>query len=270
MERIKEALERARSTQKAGESTRTTNAAMAVGGIQSGESGISYSQTRVHQISPAILRENRVLMGGINDEATSAYKVLRTQVLQRMVSRAWNALAVTSPGPAQGKTLTAVNLAVSLAREVHHTVLLVDLDLRNPSIHQCFGINPDKGISDFLLRGTPINEILVNPGIERLVILPGRESLPNSSEILASPQMSQMVEELKSRYPSRFVLFDLPPTLSADDAMAFAPYVDAALLVIEEGKTTSDELMQTINLLGQVQIIGTVLNKSAEKITPYY
>ena len=269
MERIKEALERARLEQNAENPKRNYHAQSGLG-QPPGESEIAYSQTRVHKVSPAVLRANRVLTGVRNDEAVAAYKMLRTQILQRMVSRGWNALAITSPGPEQGKTLTAANLAVSLAREVHHTVLLVDLDLRNPGIHRCFGLNPDKGISDFLLRGTPVSEILINPGIERLVLLPGRESLPNSSEILASPQMAKMVDELKSRYPSRFVLFDLPPTLSADDALAFAPYVDAALLVIEENRTTKEELMRTIGLLGDVQIIGTVLNRSAEKITPYY
>ena len=82
--------------------------------------------------------------------------------------------------------------------------------------------------------------------------------------------MAQMVDELKSRYPSRFILFDLPPLLSASDAMAFAPYVDAALMVIEEGKTKKEELQNALGLMGQTEIIGTVLNKSHEKVDPYY
>lgn len=269
MERIKEALEKARAQQGQSKAIPASGPALDKAASAS-EEGITYSHTRVYKVSPAALREKRVIAGSQNDEAMAAYKMLRTQVLQRMVSRGWNSLAITSPGSGQGKTLTAVNLAVSLAREAHHTVLLVDLDMRNPRVHECFGLTPEKGISDFLLRGTPLSEILVNPGIERLVLLPGRESLPNSSEILSSPKMAQMVDELKSRYPSRFVLFDLPPSLSADDSLAFAPYVDAALLVIEEGKTTTDELMQTMNLLAQLQIVGTVLNKSSEKIVPYY
>jgi capsular exopolysaccharide synthesis family protein len=196
--------------------------------------------------------------------------MLRTQVLQRMNAHQWNALAITSPGSGQGKTLTAINLAISLAREVRHTVLLADFDLRNPSIHKYFDFAPRYGINDYLVYDTPLPEILLNPGIERLVILPGRESLFNSSEMLASPKMTQLVTELKDRYPSRFVLFDLPPLLSADDALAFAPFVDSVLLILEEGKTKRDDVQRAVGLLHHTNIIGTVLNKSEEAIDSYY
>ena len=82
-----------------------------------------------------------------------------------------------------------------------------------------------------------------------------------SSETLSAPKMVSLVEELKTRYPGRFVLFNLPPFLTTDDVLAFSPYVDAVLLVVEEGKTTSDELVQAKSLLQTVNIIGTVLNK---------
>lgn len=141
-------------------------------------------------------------------------------------------------------------------------MLLVDLDLRKPSLHRMFGIQPKAGIGDYLLRGTPLNEILVNPSIERLVLLPGREPVSNSSEMLSSPRMVQLVDELKNRYPSRIVLFDLPPLLATDDALAFSPYVDAALLVVEEGETLKEEIEQSIELLKQTRLLGTVLNKS--------
>ena len=104
--------------------------------------------------------------------------------------------------------------------------------------------------------------MLFNPSIERLVVLPGRETMLNSSEALSAPTMVHLVEELKNRYPSRLVIFDLPPILSSDDALAFSPYIDAVLLVIEEGKTSSDELAQSLEILQPVNIIGTVLNKS--------
>jgi len=271
MERIKEALEKARLQQ--GESPGRTSARPhnpPTGEVGVDDVPITYSQTKVQTLSPAVLKRNRVFVGTEQDAAATAYKMLRTQVLQRMVAKGWNALAITSPGPGHGKTLTAINLAFSLAKEVHYTVLLVDLDMKRPSIHSYLGLTPAKGISDFMLRGTPLNEVMINPGVERLVILPGRESLADSSELLSSPKMAQMVDELKSRYPSRFILFDLPPLLSASDAMAFAPYVDAALMVIEEGKTKKEELQNALGLMGQTEIIGTVLNKSHEKVDPYY
>jgi capsular exopolysaccharide synthesis family protein len=231
---------------------------------------ITYSQTQVWQASPDALRQHRVLVGDGNSDELTAYRMLRTQVLQRMTANRWSTLAITSPGAGQGKTLTAINLAISLGRDVHHTALLADFDLRKPGIHRHFDFDPKHGISDYLLYDTPLHEMLFNPGIERLVILPGREPLFNSSEMLTSPKMTQLVSELKTRYPSRFVLFDLPPLLSADDALAFTPYVDAVLLVLEEGKTEKEEVQHAIGLLQHANILGTVLNKSEESINTYY
>lgn len=222
---------------------------------------IVYSSSRVVEMDPTTLRKNRVIVGMEPGPVTDAYRLLRTQVLQRMRENNWNTLAIVSPTSHAGKCLTAVNLAVSMAMEVNQTVLLVDLDLRNPHVHTYFDYVPEKGISDFLKHGTPLNEIMFNPSIERLVVLPGRERMHNSSETLSAPKMVSLVEELKTRYPGRFVLFNLPPFLTTDDVLAFSPYVDAVLLVVEEGKTTSDELVQAKSLLQTVNIIGTVLNK---------
>ena len=110
----------------------------------------------------------------------------------------------------------------------------------------------------------------INPGLDRLVVLPGSEPIANSSETLASPKMARLVNELKTRYPSRFVIFDLPPILSADDALAFSPHVDAALLVVEDGVTTKDDLARSVELLKQTELLGTVLNKTSERQTAYY
>ncbi|MGE0430543.1 MAG: CpsD/CapB family tyrosine-protein kinase [Hydrogenophaga sp.] len=275
MERIKQALEKAKAE---GEIVRgrapapmeKANAASTASGAAAPETAIRYSQTRVHTVDPHVLKENRVIYGDADRVGLTAYKMLRTQVMQRMASRQWNALAITSPAPGDGKTLTAVNLAISLARELHHTVLLVDMDLRNPSVHKCFGLRPEKGIGDCLQQQATLGDALVNPGIERLVLLPGRNAVENSSEILASPAVGALVQELKTRYPSRMVLFDLPPVLSADDALAFAPFVDAFLLVIQDGKTTRTELDHTMEILKDATILGTVLNASDEKISTYY
>ena len=163
----------------------------------------------------------------------------------------------------EGKTLTAINLAISLAMEVSYTVLLVDADLRHPNVHTYFGLEPEFGLSDYLVSDKPLQELLVHPaGIQGLVILPGGKPLINSAEMLNSPKMSRLVEELKTRYPSRIVLFDLPPSLTTADAVAFAPYVDAALLVVEEGKTSTQDAQRATELLKDTHLIGAVLNKS--------
>lgn len=269
MERIKQALDKAR-LERAAEPAVLPRRADESHAVSVSATDIQYSQTRVQALDSAVLRENRIIFGSDDATGLTAYKMLRTRVMQRMAARGWNALAVTSPAPGDGKSLTAINLAISLAREMHQTVLLVDMDLRNPSLQKYFGLKVEKGIGDYLLHGVPLGDILINPGIERLVVLPGREPQSNSSEVLASPAVGTMVRELKQRYPSRIVLFDLPPVLSADDALSFAPYVDAFLLVLREGKTTREEIQQSFEMLKDATILGTVLNASDDKIASYY
>jgi capsular exopolysaccharide synthesis family protein len=260
MERIKEALERARQErqQTGGTFGATTPPRSAVAPAQ-----IVYTQTRRAEVSSEYMRNKRVVTGQEPDGFTEAYRILRTQVLQRLSDNKWNALAVTSPGLNEGKTLTTINLAISLAMEVSYTVLLVDADLRHPSVHTYFGLEPEFGLSDYLISDKPLQEILVHPaGIQGLVILPGGKPLVNSAEMLNSPKMSRLVDELKARYHTRIVLFDLPPVLTTADAVAFAPYVDAALLVVEEGRTSTQDAQRATELLKDTHLIGAVLNKS--------
>ena len=116
----------------------------------------------------------------------------------------------------------------------------------------------------------PLSEILFNPSIERLVVLPGNVPLLNSSEMLSSPKMVQLMDELKTQYPSRLVIFDLPPLLSTDDALAVSPYVDAILVVVEEGATQMEDLARAQEMLQGVNVIGTVLNKGLMTGEGYY
>ncbi|MGH8608026.1 MAG: exopolysaccharide biosynthesis protein, partial [Gammaproteobacteria bacterium] len=130
--------------------------------------------------------------------------------------------------------------------------------------------SPTFGIGDYFENEIPLEQILFNPGINRLVILPGRGPIPHSSEILASLKMVRLVREMKTRYASRFVIFDLPPVLSGDDVLAFASQIDAFLIVIEDRGTEKEELMQTVDLLKGSTVLGTVLNKSNEMVRAYY
>ncbi len=230
-------------------------------------SSIVYTQTRTIDVAPDFLREKRIISGAEHNAFTDAYRILRTQVQQRLKEKGWNSIAITSPGNSEGKTLTAINLAISLAMEVKYTVLLVDADLRHPSIHSFFGLETEYGLSEYLTDNKPLAELLIHPSnLPRFVILPGGRSLNNSSEMLNSPKMVHLVEELKTRYPSRIVIFDLPPILSAADALVFSPYIDSAVLVIEEGKTQREDVRQAIDLLQGTNLIGTVLNKSLVSI----
>ena len=264
MERIKQALEKARQERHLRQQeTPVVVPAEAHGPVAN---RVQATQARTIEIEESILRKNRIISGLEQGAFTESYNLLRTQVLQRAKENNWNVLAVTSPGPGEGKTLTAINLAINIAREVDYTVLLVDANLRHPWMLEHFGLSNRKGLSDYLTDDQPISELLVKPSrVEHLVLLPGGRPLINSAEMLNSPKMAQLVEDMKSRYPSRIIIFDLPPVLTSADALAFSPYVDAALLVVEDGSTQKQEIERTIELLDGTNIVGTVLNKAEKK-----
>ncbi|AEG00992.1 CpsD/CapB family tyrosine-protein kinase [Methylomonas methanica] len=225
---------------------------------------VAYSQTRVHTPNPQLLKENRIISAFTPGPWLEAYRMLRTRCLQSMDAMEWKTLAITSTSDKTGTSLTAANLAISIAMELDRTALLVDANFLNPAIANLFGIQTDTGLSDYLLHDQEISSMLINPGIDRLVVLPAGKPLFNSTEMLRSPKMVRLVNELKSRYPSRIIIFDMPPILSHDDTLGFSPYVDSVLLVVEEGKTKSDELKHAASLLKDINVLGTVFNKSTD------
>ena len=170
---------------------------------------IEYTATRIVQPDPEVLATNRVIATDREDPRVEAFRQLRSQVLSSMNLNGWNTLAITGPMENVGKTLTAVNLAISLAQEGNQTVLLVDLDLRDPSVAETLGIEVEKGIVDHLRNGEPLEDILVNPGIPRLVVVPGLPQGRHVSELLTSPEMQSFLADIISRYPNRIVVFDL-------------------------------------------------------------
>jgi len=203
-----------------------------------------------------------VIGHGPPSEIYSAFKRLRNQIIKRLQENGWTTVAITSPSRVSGTTLTAINLAISIARDFSYTVLLVELDLVNPSFRQVLGFNQRQGIVDHLLRDVPIAEILLDPGIDRLVVIPAGSPVTNSSELLASPKMTRLLGELTLRYEHRIVLFDLPAVLAIDDAKAFSPFVDCALLVVEEGETRVNDVRRALDHLKSTKILGVVLNRS--------
>lgn len=224
---------------------------------------INYLRVEPVALNKGVLRQNRILTGQDSAPFRESYQLLRTQTLQRLKDNRWNVLGVTSPCASEGKTLTAINLGITMAREVAYTVVLVDANLRSSSLLDRLGLPEQRGLSDYLTDVIPIEELLVRPYyLEDLVLLPAGPPVENSAELLNSPKMEQLVSDLKSSADKCIVIFDLPPVLSTAETLAFAPQLDAALLVIEDGVTKTKELAQVVDLLGATNILGTVLNKS--------
>jgi protein-tyrosine kinase len=230
---------------------------------------IRYTKTQTVIIDPNVLRNNRVIMGLFNDPRADIFRVLRTNVLKQLRKNNWNSFAITSATPDAGKTLISVNLAIAIAMEGNQSVLLVDADLKRPSVGQYMGLQCEFGLVDCLKGAVLLEDTLINPCIERLVVLPGKNSNYNPSELISSRKMINLIKDIKSRYESRIIIFDLPPVFAADDALLFLQHVDAALLVVEDGKNTSDELQHSMYILEQTNLLGLVLNKSRHPLPSY-
>ncbi len=235
--------------------------------IPGGRAGNKEFKAKKVELQSSSLRKNCVLHGGEMESATMAYNMLRTQIYKQIVKNGWSTLAVTSSNKSEGKSLTAINLAFSLSRSVQQTVVLIDMDLRRPSMHKKLNIAPKYGMSDYFSGDVPLSSIMFSPTHSELVVLPGRASLENASELLASHKTQNLFAELKRMFPSRIVVLDLPPVLLVDDVMVMSDHIDCSLLVVSEGKSKKEELVQTVDLLQGGNIIGTVLNNSRSNVS---
>lgn len=235
-----------------------------------------HSATHVFQTpsvgaDPIVLERERILAPGAAGEHGAPYKLLRTQTLKRLDQLGANTLAVVSPTAADGKTLTAINLAIAIAATAGRTALVVDFDLRNPSLAGRFGFEPAVGVEECLESRRPIHEALIKvAGYERLTLLPAKSRVEQSSELLSASRVGEIVAEMRARYANRVILFDLPPVLQADDALAFSQHMQAALLVVGERHTKREDVARSLELLRDTPVVGTVLNQSRTREKHYY
>ena len=220
-----------------------------------------YNKTQKKILDPHHLSKSKVIAADLKDKRAEVYRQLRSQILPIMHNNKFRTLAITSPHDSAGKTLTAINLAISISQEVNQTVMLVDLNFRKPSVHTTLGFNVDKGLYEHLISDVSLESILINPSLQRLVIIPNIPQENYSSELLTSPKMKDFMLEIVSRYKDRLIIFDLPSILDDDDAIIFTPTVDACLFVTEDHVTKSSEIKKCIQLLSDTNVIGSVLNK---------
>ena len=213
-------------------------------------------------LDPRHLEESRCVGYFPNEPELAAYKLLRTQLLQGLREQKRNVVMVTSSRPGEGKTLTAINLSLTLAREFSQTVLLVDADLRKPMIHRYLGYESERGLGDCLAKGVSLAELTVWPGVEKLTVISGGNGSPyDSSELLGSPVMQALVREVRERYADRLVIFDLPAVLDGDDALTFAPFADSIVFVVEAHRTQLSDVTKAIDMLPMDKLAGMVLNR---------
>jgi capsular exopolysaccharide synthesis family protein len=223
----------------------------------------------------AVLDDNHILPQITDPGALRAYKILRTRMLRRLEANQWHSFAVTGATPGEGKTLTSINLAMALAQDSNTWVFLVDLDLQRPKVADYLGLNNsrgERGLTDFLLGDATFEQITYSPtGAERLAVIPNFQAVANSSDLLTSPRMEELMRALEAEAPRRIVIFDMPPVLASDDVLAFSPQVDGMLLVVAEGATSRDALRSAKELLQEMNLLGVVLNRSeAQQDGTYY
>ena len=230
-----------------------------------------YSSSRNINIDKITAIENRCVSLSQNAPEIDFYKVIRTQILQKTQENDRNLVMITSVNPGEGKTVTAINLAVTFAKEFNNTSLLVDCDLKQQKIYHYLGLPGKKGLADYLIKGTPMDELIIWPGIEKLTLISGGAAVKDSAELLGSPKMKSIVKEMKNRYDNRYIFFDVPPVLNVADSIAFAPLVDSILMVVQAGRTSVNDIKKALAFIPEEKFLGFVFNRSrlANKAAAY-
>lgn len=190
---------------------------------------------------------------------SEAYRTLRTNIQFSAIDEELRTIMVTSAGPSEGKTTTIVNLAITYA-QAEKKVVLVDADLRKPTLHHTFGVSNRLGLTSVLAGQSQLADVVKSSDVPRLDLLTSGPIPPNPSEILASKRMNALLEQLSQEYDT--VLIDSPPALAVTDAQIISTRCDGVLLVVDSGKVKREAAMKAKANLEHVQarILGVVLN----------
>lgn len=233
---------------------------------------VEYRHTKVYNLDPDVLRKNKLFSLFKNNRMTDCFDIAKGQLLKKLDKLQANCIIVTSVHPGEGKTFSSINLGISIAREHDRTVMVIDTDLRNPwrshydFAQDFFSLSPDKGLVDYLEEVADLSEIIINPGINKMTIVPAGRRALNSAELLASPRMESLIKELKMRYGNqRIIIFDCPATLSCVDPIVFSHLVDGIVFIVESERTSAEDLKKAMSLFKEKPILGVILNKSKDQ-----
>ena len=268
MSRIEKALEKAlemkESMKEATEETPSSEHKIAFTGFEIGEA----------LVNPDKVDSRIVCIKDPHSSSAEQYKKLRARILKATTKDFLNTLMVVSSDIGEGKTITSINLAVAIANEIDYTVLLVDADLKHPSVHKYLDIEPGYGLSDYLMGKAELSDILIKTGIGKLVLLPAGNPPENTVEPLSSERMKRLVQELKHRYKDRYIIFDSAPLLVTADSLPLSNYMDGIVLVVQAARTTPKTVSHALSLLKGCNILGVVFNNVpkdlAKNLYPYY
>lgn len=213
---------------------------------------------------PADAHLNRVLVTVLKPHSAAAeqFRALRTRIAQSEHGRYYRTILVTSPAEGDGKSITSLNLALAMAQEFHRRVLMIDADLRNPSLHRLLGIPGQPGLSDVLLGDARLEDVMVSVASHRLTVIPAGIQVDRPTELLGSAEMRQLVDTLRTQFDR--IVFDTPPASPLADVNVLAPIVDGVLLVVRAGFTQRPAIDRALEDIDPDRVMGLVLNDVAE------
>jgi len=229
--------------------------------------------TSIIHLDPELLASNHLLCGTEREIPliTDRYRILRTRVLQLMRANGWRSLGITSPGAKAGKTVTSINLAISIARENKDSVTLLDADIRRPTAAEYLGASePTAGLPDYLLGQATLTDVIWGiDSLKTLSFVSGKSAHQENvnPDILKSSRVAKLLSEIQTDDESSLLIVDLPPVLVGDDVLAMAAHLDALLFVVDENSTHVDDLKNALELVEDFNLVGTVMNKSTSRQT---
>jgi protein-tyrosine kinase len=204
--------------------------------------------------------------------AAEQFRKLKTTILESAEANGGGrkCILITSAAIGEGKSLTATNLAISLAQEIQNHVLLVDADLRRPSVHKYFGIGKSRGLSDYLSNEVELSQLLVKTDVPKLSILPAGTIANNAAELFSSHKMKNFLAEVKARYADRYIVIDSTPVMPTSEPDILSRQVDGILFVVRSGQTPREVIQRSIQRLDKEKLLGIVFNSIDLKGTGYH
>jgi exopolysaccharide/PEP-CTERM locus tyrosine autokinase len=228
--------------------------------------------TRRVELDLARMREmGMVTAAGGRTSLLEDFRIIKRPLLQRAFAerrpgdKPGNLIMLTSSLPGEGKTYSAINLAMSIAMELDHTVLLVDADVARPSVLRTLGLPAQRGLMDLLVDDKlDMGEVMLRTNVDTLSILPAGTSTPRATELLASSTMSNLVNEIANRYPDRIVIFDSPPLLLTSESHVLASHMGQIVVVVEAQTTTQHALKEALSQLNGLNNVNLIYNKTRD------